>query len=175
MNDLTSILFWLLDINHEVEEDQLKIRLWGKDQHGRSTLVVAKSPPYFYLLPKKGENAKDTLKMIEEIQRRHTEIDRVESTNIKYFGKPIEALRISCTTPEKEDKCTKLLSKLPSIRDHLEDDIQPATRYIIENDFRPSGWYRIDVSEIPESGLQVKNHMKQRSHPSMSRGLNRQL
>jgi len=156
LNDLTSVLFWLLDINHEVEADQLKIRLWGKDQHGRSTLVVAKILPYFYLLPKKMESAKDTLKMIEEIQRRYTEIDRVESTNSKYFGKPIEALRITCATPEKEDKCTKLLSKLPSIRDHLEDDIRPATRYIIENDCRPSGWYRIDVSEIPESGLQVE-------------------
>ena len=149
------MLFWLLDINHEVIEDKVEIRLWGKDDSGRTALVIAGNTPYFYLLPKEEKNAENVLRDIEVERNKHQEIVRVELADKNYFGKPVKAIRVTCTTPEAVDKYSKLLSKIPSIKEHLEDDIRPATRYIVENSVSPSGWYRLDSSETSRPDLKI--------------------
>lgn len=152
---LPLMLFWLLDINHEAIGDKVEIRLWGKDDSGRTALVIAGNTPYFYLLPKEEKNAENVLREIEAERNKHREILRVELADKNYFGKPVKAIRVTCTTPEAVDKYSKLLSKISSIKEHLEDDIRPATRYIVENSVSPSGWYRIDASKtsMPDSKI----------------------
>ncbi len=154
---MPTVLFWPLDINHEVTNEAVEIRLWGKEKSGATSLVIAGLNPYFYLLPKKMENAQDVLKEVEGLQSRYIEIAKTEIVDKKYFGRPVKAIRVNCRTSEAMDKCSKLLGRLPSIKEHLEDDIRPATRYIIDNSVSPSGWYEFEVLRISRPDLMVDN------------------
>ena len=154
---LRSIFFWPLDINHEATDETVEVRLWGKEESGATSLVIGSLNPYFYLLPKNAENVQTVLREVEDLKSQYGETVKAEVADKKYFGKPVQAIRIKCRTSEAMEKCSKNLSKLPSIKEHLEDDIRPATRYIIDNGVSPSGWYEFEVSKTARPGLMVDN------------------
>jgi len=102
LNDLTSILFWLLDINHEVEEDQLKIRLWGKDQHGSARVRgdwsnVAKTAQEKVLeLVLKEKDAQNAVMYLREFIR-DLRLGRVRLSDLaiwKTLTKPVESYEV---------------------------------------------------------------------------------
>ncbi|MBS7623835.1 DNA polymerase II [Candidatus Bathyarchaeota archaeon] len=149
------MFFWLLDINHEVVKDNVEIRLWGKDSSGCTVLVVTEGTPYFYILPKEEMDLENALRKIEAECGKHKEIVKTELVGKRYFGKSVKAVRVLCKTPEAVEKYSRLLSKTLPIGEHLEDDIRPATRYILENSVSPSGWYDVEASRVVRPGLHV--------------------
>jgi DNA polymerase I len=149
------MLFWLLDINHEVVEENVEIRLWGKDSSGRTVLVLAEGTPCFYLLLREERAVEDALRKMEAECRKHEEIFKVELVDKRYFGKSVKALRVFCKTPEAVEKYSRLFSKTLQVGDTLEDDIRPATRYILEKNVSPSGWYDVEASRISRPDLHV--------------------
>ncbi|MEM4250632.1 MAG: 3'-5' exonuclease, partial [Candidatus Bathyarchaeia archaeon] len=149
------MLFWLLDINHEVVGENVEIRLWGKDGFGRTVLVVTEGTPCFYLLPKEEKDLENALRKVEAECMKHEEIVKVELVGKRYFGKSVKALRVFCKTPEAVEKYSRLFSKTLLEGEHLEDDIRPATRYILENSVSPSGWYDVEASRVSRPDFHV--------------------
>ncbi|MEM2942815.1 MAG: DNA polymerase domain-containing protein [Candidatus Bathyarchaeia archaeon] len=170
------MLFWLLDINHEVVGENVEIRLWGKDGFGRTVLVVTEGTPCFYLLPKEEKDLENALRKVEAECMKHEEIVKVELVGKRYFGKSVKALRVFCKTPEAVEKYSRLFSKTLLEGEHLEDDIRPATRYILENSVSPSGWYDVEASRVSRPDFHVDeiyravkppNHVEKLETPSL--------
>ena len=151
---MSKIFFWLLDINHEVVDGDVEVRMWGKNDGGESVLLVAKSTPYFYVLPR-GDDAEAAASKIRALKGEYGELVDVEVSEKKYFGRPVKTVKVSCKTPEGVDRISRILCKAPYVRECLEDDIRPAARYIIDNSLNPSGWYEVEVKNISKHGFQV--------------------
>jgi len=154
---LTTIHFWLLDINHKVVDDNVEIRLWGKDGSGATAVLVNPNYPHFYLLPKVEKETDKVLKEAEAVQSKNKGVVQVELVEKNYFGRPVRAVEVRCDTPEAVVRYSKLFSKMPSVKECLEDDIRPAARYTIENGVNPSGWYEVEVSELSRPYLRVEH------------------
>ncbi|MGQ9543297.1 MAG: DNA-directed DNA polymerase [Candidatus Bathyarchaeia archaeon] len=153
---MTQTIFWLLDINHEVVNGTVEVRMWGKDDVGKTVLLVAKTSPYFYMLPKDGGDVEALISEIEGVREEFGELVKVELTDKRYLGEPVRAVRVTCKTSDGMDKLCRIFRKKPYIRECLEDDIRPATRYIIDNGVNPSGWYEFKGSRASRPNLQVE-------------------
>ncbi len=146
------LTFWLLDINSETKEGKPEIWMWGVDSHGERVLIIDRSfVPYFYVVTE--ENANPS-KVEDEIKRQFGDAAvKLEVVSRQYFGKPVEAVRVSCYEPTK---LAKRLRSLEGLKDCLEDDIRPAMRYLIDNNVVPCSWHEVEVaSEDNRDGVRV--------------------
>ena len=94
------VTFWLLDINTESTDDSQEVWLWGIDSHGKRVLVVDRTfVDYFYALV---EDGKELARVADEIKKAHAEaIVSLEIAQKRYFGKPVQALKICCKEKTK--------------------------------------------------------------------------
>ncbi|MBS7628510.1 hypothetical protein KEJ23_00785, partial [Candidatus Bathyarchaeota archaeon] len=151
---MSKIFFWLLDINHEVVDGNVEVRMWGKDDGGKTVLLVDRVTPYFYVLPK-GDDVESTASKIGALKEEYGELVDAEVFEKRYFGKPVKTVKVSCKTPDGVDRLSRILCKAPYVRECFEDDIRPAARYIIDNGLNPSGWYEVEVRSISKHDFQV--------------------
>lgn len=138
--------FWLLDVNSEVRDDASEVWLWAVEASGKRVLVVDRDfVAYFYAIVE--ENC-DAAKVVEEIKAKHlASIVKVEVVDRKFFGKPVEAVKIYCRNPADIPKCAKDIRNFEGVRDCLEDDIRYSMRYLVDNDINPCGWHEAEVNE----------------------------
>ncbi|MEM2840452.1 MAG: DNA polymerase domain-containing protein [Candidatus Bathyarchaeia archaeon] len=151
---MSKIFFWLLDINHEVVDGNVEVRMWGKDGDGKTVLLVSSVTPYFYVLPK-GNDVEAAASIIRALKEEYGELVDAEVSEKRYFGKPVKTVKVSCKTPDGLDRLSRILCKAPYVRECFEDDIRPAARYIIDSGLNPSGWYEVEVRNIPKHDFQV--------------------
>jgi DNA polymerase I len=127
------LTFWLLDINTETKAGMPELWLWGIDEAGNRVLVVDKNfLDYFYAVPQEGCNLAEVAKQIE--QTCGNLIQKLEPAQRRYFGKPVQAIKIFC---DKPSKVAKAVQKLEGIKECLEDDIRISMRYLIDNGVVP--------------------------------------
>ncbi len=143
--------FWLLDINHETIDGQPEIRLWGIDSKGKRVLVRDKSfRPYFYLLVEDDSAIDRITDQISTKKSQYPSVEKIEVLEKNFFGKKVKAIRIVCRDPETITKYAESMAKIDGVKDHVEDDLRPSFRYIVDKDLRPCGWHQIDVRESIE-------------------------
>jgi len=143
--------FWLLDINHEVFDAQPEIRLWGIDSKGKRVLIRDKSfRPYFYLLVTDETVIDRIVDRINTEKSSYRGIEKIEVLEKRFFGKKTKAIRIVCRDPDTITKYAESMAKIEGVRDHIEDDLRPSFRCIVDNDLVPCGWHRVEVREEPE-------------------------
>ncbi len=143
--------FWLFDINHEISDRRPEIRLWGIDSNGRRVLILDKNfRPYFYLLVKDEAEMDRILGEIKAEKSRYPEIEKTDILEKRFFGKKIKTIRIVCGNPDTITKYAESMVKIEGVKDHLEDDLRPSFRYIIDNDLVPCGWHRVEVKKALE-------------------------
>jgi len=143
--------FWLLDINHEVIDARPEIRLWGIDSKGRRVLVRDRSfRPYFYLLVEDETAINRIADQIAKEKSQYPDVEKIEVLEKRFFGKKVKAIRIVCRDTEVITKYAESMEKIKGVKDHVEDDLRPPFRYIVDNDLRPCGWHRVDVRETSE-------------------------
>ena len=151
-------IFWLLDINYEVKEQKPEVWLWGIDDNGQRILIIDRNfLTYFYLVMKEGENPQD---IIESIESRKTSefpsIAKLEIVKRKYFGKPVNTVKVVCQDPDVVAKYAKAMARIEGVKESLEDDIRYSMRYLIDNGMSPCGWHEIDVEQTKNTfGVQV--------------------
>lgn len=151
-------IFWLLDVNYEVREQKPEVWLWGIDDKGQRVLIIDRNfLTYFYLVVKEGENPQDIIESIES--RKMSEFPSIvslETVKKKYFGKPVNALKVVCQDPDVVAKYAKAMAKIEDVKESLEDDIRYSMRYLIDNSMSPCGWHEIEVEQTKNTfGVQV--------------------
>jgi len=140
--------FWLLDINHEIVDARPEIRLWGIDSKGKRVLVRDKSfRPYFYLLAEDETAISRIADQIAKEKSQYPDVEKIGVLEKRFFGKKVKAIRVVCRDTEVIAKYAKSMAKIKGVEDHVEDDLRPSFRYIVDNDLRPCGWHRVEVRE----------------------------
>jgi len=141
--------FWLLDINYEVREGKPEVWIWGVDDKEQRVLIIDRNfLSYFYLVLEEGKEPKDVIDRINK--RKNSEFSsvlRLEHEKRRYFGKPVNAVKVVCENPEAVGKYAKTMSKIEGVKESLEDDIRYSMRYLIDNGLSPCSWHEIDVEE----------------------------
>ena len=145
------MIFWLLDINYEVEDHNPEIWLWGVDDRNRRILVVDRGfIPYFYLLIGEGVDAEAVLDNIKKRGDEFPLITKMEVLDRRFFGRPVKAIKVYCQDPDIIPKYSKAISKVYGVEKCLEDDIRYSMRYLIDNDIVPCDWHEVEVEPYTE-------------------------
>jgi DNA polymerase I len=137
------VSFWLIDINSETKEGKTDLWLWGIDDHEERVLVIDRSyVDYFYAVVADGYDPTKVKAKIMEIP--NTLAVKAEIVTRKFFGKPVNAIKVYC---ENVGNTAKLLRSLEGVKDVLEDDIRISMHYIVDNDLVPCSWHQVEVQE----------------------------
>ena len=142
------VSFWLLDINPKIDEDKgtLELWLWGIDTSGNRVLVVDRNfIAYFYAVVAEGFDASKVADSIMNCYGKS--IVKVEVTKRRFFGKPVQAVKVYCKVATETGKLAKQLRSIEGVKDCLEDDIRASMRYLIDNNVTPCSWHEADVAE----------------------------
>ena len=147
--NITRVTFWLLDLNYEVRGDRPEIWIWGISASGERILLIDRNiPSYFYAIANEG---KQPVELVKEISKGdfHS-ITKLEVVQRKFFGKPVEAVKVYCIDPDTISEYAKEVRKLEDAKDCFEDDIRHAMRYLIDNSIAPCGWHEVEADEIDQ-------------------------
>ena len=151
---IVKVTFWLLDINPKIDEVSTELWLWGIDLSGRRVLVIERNvTAYFYVVIKEEF---DPSKTAQEIMKAYSSsIMNVEVVERKFFGKPVQTIKVRCKDATETGKLAKALREFEGVKDCLEDDIRIAMRYLIDNDVAPCAWHEVDAEEEEKLGVRI--------------------
>jgi DNA polymerase I len=161
------VTFWLLDLNHEIKDDRPEVWLWGITDSGERVLIIDRNfLMYFYAVVEVGA---DAARVVGEIGKEHFAcVSKLEIVERRFFGKPVKAVKIYCTSLDAVSKCAKQLREVEGVKECLEDDIRYAMRYLIDNDVVPCGWHEVEaIEETNKMGVQVDKVYSAKSFPRL--------
>jgi len=140
------ITFWLLDINPKIDKDTIELWLWGINKAGNRVLFIDRNfTAYIYAVLNKDL---DPSKTAQQIRSAYADsIVNAEVVQRRFFGKPVQAIKIYCKNATETSKLAMKLRNLEEVKDCLEDDIRAAMRYLIDNDVVPCGWHEAEATE----------------------------
>ncbi|MCL4430587.1 MAG: DNA polymerase II, partial [Chloroflexi bacterium] len=143
-----NLTFWLLDINPKIDKDKgtTELWLWGIDGAGNRVLVVDRNfTAYFYAVVAEGFDASKTAEAIMNAYGKS--IVNVEVAERRFFGKPVQAIKVYCKVATETGKLAKQLRSVEGVKDCLEDDFRAAMRYLIDNNVVPCSWHEVNAEE----------------------------
>jgi DNA polymerase I len=143
------IAFWLLDINYEVRENGPEIWLWGVDEKGHRVLIIDRNfLPYFDLVLDKEHDSKSVITTINSKSTgEFADVKKLEEMKHTFFGKPVDAVRVFCRSPDDTTRYAKAMEKIAGVKQALEDEIRYPVHYLIDNQVSPCSWHEIEVEE----------------------------
>ena len=105
-------------------------------QNGNRVLIIERNfTAYFYAVVKEGC---DPSKTAAEIMNAYpSSIVKAEVAERRFFGKPVQAIKVYCKVATETVKLAKQLRGFEGVKECLEDDIRVAMRYLIDNDVAP--------------------------------------
>jgi DNA polymerase I len=160
--------FWFLDINAEVKDHNPEIWIWGIDDQGKRVLIIDRNfSSYFYLVLKEGQDSRAVIETINSNKAKEFPfVSKLEEARLRYFGKPVEVLKVACQDPDVIAKYARTIAKIPGVKESLEDDIRYSIRYLIDNNVSPCSWHEIEVEEEKNTlGVQVDKLYAAKSPP----------
>ena len=141
------VSFWLLDINPKIDNDKgtIELWLWGIDPTGNRVLVVDRNfIAYFYVVVADGFDASKVANAIMNVFDKS--IVKAEVAKRRFFGKPVQAIKVCCKVATEAGKLAKQLRSFEGVKDCLEDDIRASMRYLIDNTVIPCGWHEVEAT-----------------------------
>jgi DNA polymerase I len=140
------LTFWLLDISTKTVNDTAELWLWGITENGNRVLVIDRNfVDYFYAVVKEGF---DPSQVAEKIIKTHgAAFVKAEVAERRFFGKPVQTVKVYCRNPSEETKLARALRSVEGVKDCLEDDIRLSMRYLIDNNIVPCSWHTADADE----------------------------
>ena len=156
--------FWLLDINPKIDGGCCELWLWGIDADGNRVLVIERNfNAYFYAVVQDGC---DPSKIAVEIMNAYpSSIVKAEVEARRFFGKPVQAIKVCCKVATETVKLAKSLRSFEGVKECLEDDIRVAMRYLIDNNVAPCAWNEMEVDEEKKSDVRVDKVYAAKSTP----------
>ena len=150
------VTFWLLDINPKIDKtcDSCELWLWGIDANGNRVLIIERNfTAYFYAIIREGCNPSS---LADEIKNTFpSSVVKAEVAERRFFGKPVQAIKVYCKVATETVKLAKQLRGLEGVKDCLEDDIRISMRYLIDNNVAPCTWHEVEAEE-EENKLEVR-------------------
>ena len=162
-------IFWLLDVNYEVKDHKPEIWIWGIDDEDKRILIIDRNfLPYFYLVAEQKESPQLIVKTLESLEADYPLIKKLDLTNRRFFGKPVNVIKVVCQDPNVVSKYGRSLKKVKGIKKCLEDDIRYSMRYLIDNNVIPCSWHEIEVEETENNlGVQVDKVFLAKTFPKV--------
>jgi DNA polymerase I len=161
------VTFWLLDINSESRNGKGELWLWGIDDKGNRCLVIDRNfVDYFYAVVEEGF---DPSNVAEEIRKTlAAAIVKLEVVPRRFFGKPVQTMKVYCRNPSDTAKLAKTLRNLEGIKECLEDDIRLSMRYLIDNNVIPCGWHEAEAMEEKNTlGVRIDKVYEAKAPPQL--------
>ncbi|UNQ74341.1 DNA-directed DNA polymerase [Infirmifilum sp. NZ] len=144
-------VFWILDVNYEVVGGIPEVRLWGVSESGERIVVIDRSfRPYFYVLPSQRKVTDDFLRRVLSSLSGVKTLS-VEKVERKYYGTPVEAVKVVLADPRDVPRARELVPKAIGVEEVLEADIRFYMRYMIDTGVKPSSWHIVKVKELERS------------------------
>ncbi len=144
----------ILDIDYFLDNDSGVIRLFCKNEKGKSVLVLDYTfLPYFYVLPKKNEN-KHIIDKINKDVKKQFGIKKIEIVDKEFHGKKIKPIKITIENPRDVDNVRDVLKNWNEIEDEYEYAISFPYRFVLDKQMEPMSWIEIKGEKI-KTDLQV--------------------
>lgn len=140
------LTFWLLDVNYETRGTEPELWLWGIDSYGNRVLIIDRSfKAYFYAVLKEDANPEKVSGKIQKPKTGFPFVLEAKLVKRRYFGKPVNALKVIVQKPDVTSKYAKLVREFEGVEKCLEDDIRFSMRYLIDSEASPCEWHEIEV------------------------------
>ena len=152
---MAKIMFYLLDITYKVKEGKPVIYMFGRTTDGKQVCVIDDSfRPYFYIIPKKGEDLKEKLsKVYAEKNDDKYEVTGVESVKKSFLEAEVDALKVFVNIPKGVPQIREAVKEWDSIKSCNEYSILFVRRYMIDKGITPM---TLIEAEGEESGERMK-------------------
>ncbi len=147
--------FYLLDITYKVVDEHPVVYLFGKTTNNESVCVVDDSfRPYFYVVPKKGEDIKDRLKRLNLGKNNERyEIIKIEEIKKNFSEKEITVLKVYVNTPKSVPFLKDEIKSWAEVENIHEHDILFVRRYLVDKNITP-------LTLLHVEGEYLTEHMK---------------
>jgi len=144
------VKFYLIDVDHFLDDGKPVIRLWGKTEDGKNVVVFDKKLfPYFYVEIKDIESLPSLKERIKDLKEFAGEkIRKIEVVEKKLLGEKKKFIKIVMQDPSDVLKLRNILKEWDDIKEEYEYEIPFYKRYLIDNDFLPMDWFEVSGNEI---------------------------
>lgn len=145
----------VFDVDHVIEDDRGTLRLFCKDEKGKTVLVLDKNfEPYFYVEPKKGE-LKEYKRKLLSYEFRKGKVKRVEEVEKEFFGERKRLLKVVVNTPRDVYNIRQVVKEWPENKEEYEYAISFYQRYLMDKQIRPMGWIEVNGENIRDHEYHV--------------------
>jgi len=155
----------VLDADYILIENKPTVRIFSKDEKGRTVLVLDDTfEPYFYVMPKKGKLAELKNKIAKlDTKKLETKILKVETVNRTWQGEKTKLIKITIDNPRRIPDVRDAIKNWKEVEDTFEYDIPFYKRYIIDKQIKPMGWISVEGDEIETKNYQIDKAIKAHS------------
>ena len=145
------IRFYPLDASYKVLDGKAVIHLFGKTADGKQVCVLDGSfSPYFYVVPKKGQEIKEKLSNLKIEKEGETYfVTKAESVKRIYLGKEVGAIKAFVNLPRDVPVLREIIKEWDAVDSIYEYDILFARRYLIDKAITPMLLYEVEGSFVP--------------------------
>ncbi|MEM4254140.1 MAG: DNA-directed DNA polymerase [Candidatus Woesearchaeota archaeon] len=133
------VQFYPVDATYKVVNGKPQVYLFGRTIKGEQICVIdANFEPYFYAIPKKGEDpTPELLKLKTERIGETYSVTRIEPAPKKYLEHPVNALKVFVNIPKAVAELKDSARALHGVESVNEYDIPYVRRYLIDKGITP--------------------------------------
>ena len=126
------IVFFPLDITYKIENNKAAIYLFGRTADDKQICVIDDTfEPYFYVIPKKGEEVEEKLNKIKVERNKETsEVTKTEKVKKHFLGKDVEAIKVYVKLPRDVPIIRGVIKDWEILESVNEYDIKFKNRYL---------------------------------------------
>jgi len=145
----------VFDIDHIIEGNNSIVRLFCKDEKGKTVLVLDSNfKPYFYVEPKKGKLNKYKKKLLKH-DFREGKVLRVETIEKEFLQEKKKLLKIVVEAPNDIYDIREVIKRWPENQEEYEYAISFYKRYLIDKQIKPMNWIQVEGKDIVDKKYQV--------------------
>jgi len=150
----------VFDVDHIIEGDTGIVRLFCKDNKGKTALVLDSDfKAYFYVEPKKGKLNKYKKKLLDH-DFREGKILKVETVEKELFGEKKKLLKIVVKNPRDVYNIRNIIKTWKENKEEYEYAISFYQRYLIDKQIKPMSWIQVEGKQIKPIQLKKEPKLK---------------
>lgn len=136
---MVAVQFYPVDATYQVVNGKAQIYLFGRTVKGEQICVIDPHvEPYFYVIPKPGQDPTAELLKLRQIQHGDTySVVRVEPVQRRFLEQPVQALKVFTNIPKAVAALKDDVRALSSVQSIHEYDILFVRRYLIDKGITP--------------------------------------
>lgn len=156
------LIFQLLDADYIFLENRPVVRLFGKTEDNKTVCAFYEGfYPYFYVLPKKGEEEN----LIEYLQNKfRSDIKKIEEVKkflpIGFQREETELFKITLKDPSRTSLIREQLRKEKNVEEVFEADILFKYRFMTDFSIYGMRWYKVTGNSVPTQSVCTNHTIK---------------